>query len=296
MKVITPTTITDGMYTSGPAETDYAAYNAATTYALGDHCIRTSTHRKYESLVASNVGNTPETSPTKWLDIGPTNKWALFDDVIGTDTTVASPLTVVIAPGYANALELLELVGSSVSVSMTSASEGGSVYSNTISLDASEVSDYYEYFFDPFVQRQSLVLTDLPPYADGIITVALSGSGNVSCGLLKVGLFSDLGITTAGVSVGIEDYSIKEKDAFGNTKITERSWSRRMSAKVIVQKADFARVDRKISDLRATPCVWIGSEDEQLSPLVVFGFPKSFNIELTYPRHFLCSLEIEGMT
>ena len=296
MKVLTPTPITDALFTSSTApETDHAAYAAGTTYALGAKVIRAGTHRRYESLQAGNTGNTPESSPTWWLDIGPTNRWAMFDSVVGTATTLASPLTVVLAPGYSSALALLELVGTSVTVSMTSATAGGSVYSRTISLDASEVSDYYEYFFDPFVQRTSIVLTDLPPYADGVLTVSITGS-TVACGLLKVGLLTDLGLTLAGVTAGINDYSVKETDAFGNTILTERAWSRRLTARVMVDKADFNRVDRKLSDLRATPVVWIASEDEQLAPLVAFGFSRSFNTEITYPWHFMCSLEIEGMT
>lgn len=297
MKVLTPTPITDALFTSSTApETDHAAYAAGTTYALGARVIRTGTHRIYESLQNSNTGHTPESSPTWWLDVGPTNRWAMFDAVVGTATELASPLTVVLAPGYANALALLELVGSSVTVSMTSVSGGGTVYSRTVSLDASDISDYYDYFFSPFVQRSAVVLTDLPPYADGVLTVSITGSGTVACGLLKVGLLTDLGITTSGVTAGINDYSVKETDAFGNTVLTERAWSRRLTAKVIVPKANFARVDRKLSDLRATPVVWITSEDEQLSPLVALGFAKSFNTELAYTWHYLCSLEIEGMT
>lgn len=295
MKVIAPVTITDAMYTSGPPETDYAAYAAGTTYALGARVIRTATHRVYESLAASNLGNTPETSPTKWLDIGPTNKWALFDSVVGTKTSVASPLTVVIAPGAVNAIALLELAGTSVTVAMTSATGGGTVYSQTIGLDASEVGDYYEYFFGPFIQRTSVVLTDLPPYADGVITVTLTGS-TVSLGVCAVGLSTDLGGTEYGATAGITDYSIKTKDAFGNTTLTQRSYAKRTTCKLWLRKGDVNRVHRKLADLRATPCVWVGVEDDALEPLTVFGFYKDFQVEVSYPQAALCSLEIEGMT
>jgi len=295
MKVITPTTIIDAMYTSGPPEADYAAYAAGTTYALGNRVIRTSTHRIYESLVAGNLGNTPESNPTKWLDIGPTNKWALFDSVVGTKTTVASPLTVVIAPGAVNAIALLELVGTSATVAMTSATGGGTVYSQTISLDASEVGDYYEYFFGPLVQRTSVVLTDLPPYADGIITITLTGT-TVSLGVCAVGLLTDLGGTQYGATAGITDYSLKTTDAFGNTTLTQRSYAKRTTAKLWLGKGDVNRVHRKLADLRATPCVWVGVEDDALDPLTVFGFYKDFQVEVAYPTVALCSLEIEGMT
>lgn len=299
MKVIPPTTITDAMLTSSTApETDYAAWSAGTTYALSTEAapvrvIRTSTHRIYESLQAGNTGHTPETSPTWWLDVGPTNRWAMFDSVIGTATTLASPLTVVLAPGTANAIALLELVGTSVTVAMTSS--GTTVYSNTISLDGSSIGDYYDYFFAPFVQKNTVVLTDLPPYANGIITLTLTGS-TVSLGLVCVGLFSELGGAQYGATAGITDYSLKTTDAFGNTTLTRRAYSKRPSVKLMLEKSAVNRVFRTLSDLRAMPCVWVGVDDAELEPLTVFGFFKDFSLEVSYPTAALCSLEIEGFT
>ena len=297
MKVITPTPITDALFTSSTApETDHAAFSAGTTYALGAKVIRTSTHRRYESLQAGNVGNTPESSPTWWLDIGPTNRWAMFDSVVGTATTLASPLTVVLAPGAVDALALLELVGSSVTVSMTSAAGGGTVYTRTVALDASEVGDYYEYFFAPFVQKSTVVLTDLPPYTDGIVTISLTGGGSVSLGVCAVGLQSDLGGTQYGATAGITDYSLKTTDAFGNTTLTQRSYAKRTTSKLWLDKGAINRVHRKLANLRATPCVWVGVEDDELEPLTVYGFYKDFQVEVAYPTVAMCSLEIEGLT
>jgi hypothetical protein len=296
MKVITPTPITDALFVSSTApEADYAAYAAGTTYALGARVIRTSTHRIYESLQAGNTGHTPESSPTWWLDIGPTNRWAMFDSVVGTSTTLASPLTVVIAPGAVNALALLELVGSAVTVSMTSVTGGGAVYSRTVDLDASEVGDYYEYFFSPFRQRSSVVLTDMPPYADGIVTVSLTGS-TVSLGVCAVGLFDELGEAEYGATAGITDYSLKTTDDFGNTTLTRRSYAKRTTVKMWLDKGAVNRVHRTLADLRATPCVWVGVDDDELDPLTVYGFFKDFQIEVAYPTTALCSLDIEGLT
>lgn len=294
MKVITPTPITDALFTSSTvAETDHAAYNAGTSYALGDRCIRTSTHRIYESLVAGNIGNTPETSPVQWLDVAPTNRWAMFDNLVGTETTSAGSMTVVVAPGAINSVALLELVGSSVTVSMTSG--GPSVYSATVSLDASEVGDYYEYFFAPFVQRSSVVLTDLPPYTNGILTIALSGAPS-AIGLLSVGLSTELGGAQYGATAGITDYSLKTTDAFGNTTLTQRSYARRASLKLWLTKWQVNSVYRKLADLRATPCVWVGTDEPELDPLVVFGFYKDFQVEVAYHTVSFCTLEIEGLT
>lgn len=45
-----------------------AAFSSGTTYAVG--AMVSSSGRDYQSRVASNVGNTPASSPTQWLDLG----------------------------------------------------------------------------------------------------------------------------------------------------------------------------------------------------------------------------------
>ena len=110
MKVIKPITITSGMLLSSSVpETDYAAWSAATAYALGAKVIRTSMHRIYQRLVSGTTATAPESDPVNWLDIGPTNRWAMFDGEISTSTTKATSLAVTLAPGRASGLALIGL-------------------------------------------------------------------------------------------------------------------------------------------------------------------------------------------
>ncbi len=55
-------------------------------------------------------------------------------------------------------------------------------------------------------------------------------------------------------------------------------------------------VSKLLSDIRATPTVWVGSEDPQYEPLVIFGFYKDYTVDITYPTASLTRIEIEGMT
>ena len=79
----------------------------------GTHTLKAQVHRKYESLVASNVGHAPlqDAVGAYWADVGPSNRWAMFDLLRNTGTMQASPLTVVITPGQrVDALALVGLV------------------------------------------------------------------------------------------------------------------------------------------------------------------------------------------
>ena len=296
MKVVKPTTLTSAMLVSTDATETYTAWNAATAYALNDIVLRTTTERLYQRLVAGTTATAPESDTVNWLDIAPSNKWAMFDGEISTATTKSTSLTVVLKPGYVNSLALFGLVGSNLAVTVRDALAGNIVYTLSQDLDGTIIADWYQYFFEPVVQLAEVVLTDLPPYGDAHITVVLTGTGAVECGICLVGTFYTLGDTQYGASVGIIDYSRKETDAFGVTTFVRRAYSKRMSAKLMLDNVQMNKVQRVLADLRATPCAWIGADDVTYAPLVVYGFYKDFSIEVAYPTASYCSLEVEGLT
>lgn len=296
MKVVKPTTLTAAMLVSTDAAETYSAWNAATAYVLDDIVLRTTTERLYQRLVAGTTATAPESDTVNWLDIGPSNKWAMFDGEISTATTKSTSLTVVLKPGYVNSLALFGLVGSNLAVTVRDALAGNIVYTLSQDLDGTIIADWYQYFFEPVVQLAEVVLTDLPPYGDAHITVVLTGTGTVECGICLAGTFYTLGDTQYGASVGIIDYSRKETDAFGVTTFVRRAYSKRMSAKLMLDNVQMNKVQRVLADLRATPCAWIGVDDTTYAPLVIYGFYKDFSIEVAYPTMSYCSLEVEGLT
>ena len=298
MKVIKPTVITDAMLTHDTVpETDYPAWVSGATYAVGDKCIRTSTHRIYQRLVAGAGTTAPESDTTNWEDVGPTNKWAMFDNVVGTATTTTSPLTRVINPGSATGLALLELIGRQAQVVMKDQTGGTTVYSKTIDLDGTIIESVYDWFFAEYEQLTDVVLTDLPgQFPNGELTITVTAtSGNVSCGVCKPGTVIEIGDTLAGAKAGIVDFSGKERDTFGNYSVVERSFAKEASFAVLTQKSDFNKIFRRLASLRATPAIYIGTEMTGYEPLIVYGFYKDFSIDVAYQSHHLCSLEVEGL-
>jgi hypothetical protein len=295
MKVIKPVTFdAPTHFVSSTATEVHAAYNPATTYAK-DAFVDYGTHI-YQSLVNSNTGNQPDTSPTQWVLIGPDNTHAIFDDQTSTATTSTSPLTVVLDTGLCNSLGLLGLVGSQVAVTVKDNTGGNTVYSRTISLDGTFIYDWYQYFFEPYVQIGEVVLTDLPPYLTAELTVSLTGTGTIQIGTLTWGTQYDLGDATYGAGLGIIDYSKKETDEFGVTTFVRRDFSKRLTARLMLPNTQINRVQRVLADLRAQPAIWVTSDVPDLAPLTVYGFFRDFNIEVAYPTESFCSLEIEGLT
>lgn len=301
MKIIKPHLITDSMLVSSSVvENDYPAWVSGTTYALGARVIRTGVHKVFERLVAGAGTVAPEldtTSPAVWLAVGPTKKWAPFDNVVGTLATGASPLNYTLRTGFTDSLALFELSGRYVDLVMKDATGGAVVYQKRIDLEVTDIETIFDWFFTELDLRTDIVITDLPgQYASAELSITLTTtSGTASVGVIKPGLISDLGETQYGAKVGIDDYSRKERDAFGNTVITERAYSKRGSFTMMTTLGTFNRIYRTLAALRATPCVYIGTEEVGYEPLLIYGFFTSFNIDITYPNYHLCSLDIEGL-
>lgn len=297
MKLIRPTTLTDVMLTSSTApENDHPVWASGTAYAVGARVILTATHRRYEALVAS-TGVNPATDPTKWLDLGPTNRWAMFDDRVGTATTRTGSLQVVLAPGATDGVALIDTNAESATVTLTVSGTTLYIKTQSFNVGGTAIDNWFSWFFEPVGRKSSLLFLDVPVYEAGVLTVTVARDNPadlVSCGALLLGRQFTIGETEHGADIGIIDYSRKETDQFGVTSVVERAFAKRMTARVVMPTSAIDDVARNLAALRASPVLWIGSES--FESLTVYGFYKEFSIDLAYPTVSYCSLTIEGLT
>lgn len=295
MKLLRPYTITDGNLTSNVAENDAGEYSATATYGAGEVVISSTLHRKYESLVAGNTGNALD-DVSKWLDLGPTNRWAMFDTKNGTATTAASPIDIDVAvDGRADGLALLGLDATSVQVVMT-AGAFGTVYNQTYDLlSDSGINSWYSYFTEEIVYASDLVLTDMPLYGDPTVSVTITNAnGDASCGTFVIGQTRDLGGTVYGAKGGIQDYSRKETDDFGNYTLVERAFAKRNTYRVVCANAQVDAIFNLLATVRATPVIWLGTDDYAFT--WTFGWARDWAVEIAYPTQSFLTIEIEGLT
>ncbi len=300
MKIIKPTMITPALLTSSTVaepDTGEITWNPATPYAEGAVVIRTGTHMKYERLAPGGVdAGLPESTPLKWLTVGPTNRWAMFDRKIGTATTAATSISAVMSPGGVSGLGALELVGREAVVTLKDAPGGSTVYTRTIDLDGTIITTVYEWLYSDFEQLTDFVLTDLPRhFLTGQLTFTVSGTSGVSVGVLQVGTVLEVGKTIGQPTADILDFSKKDQDRFGNFDVEEGAYSKRGSIQVLTAKSDFNKIFRGIASLRAIPCIYIPVDQIGFEPLINYGFFKTFSMVVAYQNHHLCNLEIEGL-
>ena len=275
-------------------------WSSATTYALGANVVY-GIYGTYKSLQSGNLNHTPPIiSPftdAYWVRTGPTNKMAMFDDQVSSASTGTSDIIFAVVGSAIDSVALLNIQASKTSIAVTDKDTKALVYHNSQQLSGGESLDWYGYFFyDADTQKTSSIYLDIPPAANSLITIKVSGTGTISVGSYINGQIKTLGNTQYGVSAGIIDYSKKETDEFGNTTFIKRNFSKRMNASVSLTNANLNRVQRILYDLRATPVLWLASTDAQFEePLIIFGFYRDFSTEISYPTHSICNLQVEGL-
>lgn len=234
------------------------------------------------------------------------NKWAIIATALGTQTVfyrnTADPTYTTITPSlfsfdtsytkvfYNKSTDTLFLFGNNNKI-ITSPN----IYFQEYSLNTALVDNWYDYFYKDYTLLSESIFENIPVYTRTRITICVVGDV-VRCGIAFAGISTKIGTTQYGASAGIIDYSKKETDEFGTTTFIKRAFSKRMNVNLILLSSDLYRVQKVLSDIRATPCIWIGSDTDIYKSLTMYGYYKDFSLEIPYPEYSYCSLQVEGLT
>lgn len=303
MKVIRPITITDSNFTSSTVPEPDASVGeiewTVGTYTLGTQRIESATHRVYEVVADPSTSDQPSVgvnaNPPTWIEVAPTNKWAMFDNVNSTKTEDGTQLIVELTAGVvANSIAGFAIEGANaINVTVTDPIDG-IVYNNDVDMnDNSEVADWYYYFFSPIVNRQRFALLDLPAYPAATIKITVDGN-DLKFGSLIVGNTLSLGIANYGTSLQLLDFSRKETDDFGNITVVEGRNSKLVSYDVTVPTDKVSYVFNTLSTLTTIPAVWLGT-DEVNDATLVFGYYRDHQINIATPSISDATIQIEGL-
>jgi hypothetical protein len=300
MDIIRPVVVTDAVLdSSNVPENDYAEWDVATAYTVGNRVILLSTHRIYEA-VGSSTGVNPATDDgTNWLNIGATNRWKAFDQKISDPVTQLESISYTLTDDNSTptGVALFGLKGVTATVTVTDAVEG-EVYNQTNSLlDSDEIFDWFTYFFEEITYVTTTLFTGIPPYRGSTVSVTVTEDTGETAqlGQLVFGSLTELGVTTYGTAISIQDFSRKETDAFGNFIVVERAFANLVDFDVRLPTQTAGRVRRILAEYRATPIVYIGNEDSSFGT-VVYGFYRNFDITLDTPSLSFAAIEVEGLS
>ena len=304
MKLIAPITVTNSVLSaSNVTEDDYAVWASGTTYSSGTRVIVIgTTHKVYESVQSANTGNDPTTDDgTWWLEISATNRWKAFDQKLADTVSNSGTITYTLIPSsLVTGIAFLNINAPQVRVQVfEDVSPNTEIYDVTQSLvDDTVIVDWFTFFTsDLTIYDTEALFIGLPGYTGYEIDITIGdGTGTPTVGQIVLGKVEELGFTTDGTQIGIEDFSTKGRDDFGNAIITERAFADETTFNFSLFSADARRIKRILSNLRATPAVYFADEDLIRYGTTVYGFFQDFSIPLSTGNLSFANLEIEGLT
>jgi len=275
----------------GAVDEGASEYASGTTYNTGDYAVYQG--QLWQCAADGTIGVTPATTATEWTRQGATNRFKAFDGFLQDTASLSGGIPYVLEfADLVTDIAILRASGSSVNVTMTDDTDG-EVYNEDFALiDDSTITDWWQYFFAP-VEQIDTVLAVLPPYAGAEIAITFTG-GETSVAQIVAGTGLALGSVKTGTSVGIESYSIKDRDDFNRSIVVARPYSDTVSFDLAVGTLQVGYVKRRLALRDALPTLFYMT-DGAVYGAIAYGFFKDFDILHSTPVVADCVLEIEGL-
>jgi len=275
--------------------TVYPAWSDAVTYAQGDIVRDVASHKMYESIAGSNLNNVV-TDESKWEYLGYSNRWRMFDYTRSQPTERPGEIEVVVAPGVRfDAVALTGLIGDEYAITITSTIGGGTIFTESGSLLDRQPLGWSDYFFSQRSYRETVVMTNIPPYTDSVITLTITGS-TAGCSAMVIGREFNLGATQYSAVSDAINFSSVSRDDDGNAVLTARRNIPQTSQTVWMDKARVNRSRKMRDDLNAVPAFWYAvpdSDDGYFEALAILGVYKEFSLNVAYPDKAVLNIKIE---
>ena len=303
MNVIEPLNITPAMLVSSnvPEPDPYTGEVAwtAATYTIGERRILAATHRIYECAIAGASTLTPNVDVARWLDVGPTNRWAMFDTLRNTATKRLGSIVVVIAPG--SRVSSYALAGMQAEAAqMAMVSSAATVYNQTDALILRRTATASEYCFGAFAFKKTVSHYDIPRITGGAVTVTISrASGEVQCGALIIGNHTYIGQLQNDVEINALNFSKVERDKFGGLLLKQIRRVPKTNHTINIDPDNLNKLIDLFDRLDAIPAFYSGLDDQTdlsyYDALQKLGVYKSISFRLNNVVQTTASLELEEL-
>ena len=177
MKVIEPQAVR--LLSSSVPEDDAPAWATEAAYGVGDSVVYG--HEVYKAVGAS-TGKQPdlhcEGTDAVWRLMGPTNRYAMLDQYVSTQTVApadAETLTFTVSFNRCTAFALLNFKATSIRA-VVKDGDGLVMYDNTVNT-LKDVDGYWEYYFRPLERVVDQAVTNIPLSPVATLEVTLTQKG-----------------------------------------------------------------------------------------------------------------------
>ena len=298
MKLIEPQAIR--LLSSTVPENDAPAWNAGTAYEIGDSVIHE--HRVYKA-VADSTGKWPdqncEGTDAAWRLMGPTNRYAMLDQYVSTQTVApmdAETLTFTVTFNRCTAFALLNFKATSIRA-VVKDGDGLVMYDRTVNT-LKDVDGYWKYYFLPLERIVDQAVTNIPVSPVATLEVTLTQEGGPALGQVIAGQAWPIGTTQYNTRLGIRDYSRKDTDEFGNTRLVKRANAKRTSLPLYLHPSRLDSVREILARMHGLPVLWLGDDNEGIGSyqsLTVWGWLEDWNATVIGPNEISMTIDIQGL-
>ena len=273
----------------------------------------------YKKTSTSDNPYPPNDDGTNWLNLGATNRWAMFDQyvlsssasTVAATSTVPSEFTVEIDSGNANYIGLFNLNCSKIYLEYKKSTGVYQEFNETNFPNVKEIQNYYpyefqrdtqswlDYLFGDFIWKRDIVF---PIQWDKVSSIRIkfenSAEGQFAeCGMCVVGQSYYVGETQYGASSGILSFSRKDRNEYtGYTYLKKGNSAKKMDIDVMIDNSKYNRIHSIMSSADGLPIILQGNNSGTgFEPFMVYGFLASFDMTVKYPKKSLCTIEAEGL-
>lgn len=300
--MINPITVNNSVLVSSSIdEDDYPVWDSGTTYSAEDRVIVVgTTHKIYESVVNSNVGQQPQldTDNSHWIEVSATNRWKAFDGKLSDQASDTSSIYYeLLMPSNVTGIAIFNPEGTNLNITITSGSTEVFNQDYDIIDLSGDVTDWLEYFTTDLSENyKNVILTSIPAYAGSTVEITITGGSIAKVGEIVLGAVRTLGQSNYGTGLSILDFSTKETDTFGNYVVIERAFQDEVNFQFQVETGNVGKVKRWLSERRALPTVYFTDFDQEQYGGIAYGYYEDFDLPLSGPSLSFATLSARGLT
>ena len=300
MILVKPIAIDDGVLLSSSIPEPDASVGevewVAGIYNLGERVIKSSTHREYQVVASPDTADDPEegvnANPATWVDVGPTNRFKMFDTANNTQSESTDIVAELQPNQFFNGVGAFSISADTVTVTVT---DGGNViYSKSLDMrDRPLVNGWYSYFFSSISFITRFILLDLPPTNTGILKLEFGGAAKV--GTVSFGRQSILGVAQYGTSAELLDFSNPIEDQYGNITYSDGFTAKLVNFDIKTERTQMGVVFSELQSIGKNPAIWVGDNSDINDATAVFGINRDYQQTFDSPSICTVNLTVRGL-
>lgn len=278
-------------------------WSDASTYDYQDEV--TYKNHVYRSMIDGNVNVNPALNTGKWLLWEVDNSFAAIDLHSLTNSYIDDGLTYIEYKFNADGFDTVVLRGVyGLTIDLLEYDSGDVLLrtQNVSGIPERTSSDsWYNYYFSSISSEADLFPMDMIFQTIQVTTsyiilrINKRSNGMAYISTLAGGRSYDIGAAKFGLEGGFIDYSLRDTDNNGITKITKRNVRETMKADLVMDSVRTQQIKRFVKSCMGDVVIFVAdpSIDSRYENLTMLGYITDFNIKLANPAKSYGEIEIE---